>query len=120
PVFAENSRSPAVLDGSCNHLNIPLTKKEMVDGREILRNKTVQEFKEEQCIEVRKCMNSAPEEDMPELKNFEAVACNTSLKAISIKVPGIVTDKNFDGKREAKPRVDEKTGTSMPSSSSPK
>lgn len=103
--FAENSRSPAVLDGSCN-LNIPTTYKVMVNGKEVEKEKDTMEVLKEQCKEVRKCMNSAEEEEMEELKSLEAVACNNTLNAVTTKTPGPVIDKNFDGKRKAKPESD--------------
>lgn len=100
--FAENSRSPAVLDGSCN-LNIPTTYTVLENGKEVVKEKAIEDVQKEQCKEVRKCMNSAMEEEMDELKSLEAVACNNTLTAVTTKTPGPVVDKNFDGKRKAKP-----------------
>lgn len=100
--FGENSRSPAVLDGSCN-LDIPTTYTVVLDGKEVTKEKSVEEVQKEQCKEVRKCMNSAPDEEMDELKSLEAVACSNTLTAITTKTPGPIVDKNFDGKRKAKP-----------------
>lgn len=100
--FAENSRSPAVLDGSCN-LDIATTYKVMVKGIEVTKEKSIEEVQKEQCLVVRKCMYSAMEDEMDELKSLEAVACNNTLKAVTTKTPGAVIDKNFDGKRKAKP-----------------
>lgn len=100
--FAENSRSPAVLDGSCN-LDITTTYKVIEAGKEVVKEKTIEEVQKEQCKEVRKCMFSAMEEEMEELKSLEAVACNNTLTAVTTRTPGVVVDKNFDGKRKAKP-----------------
>lgn len=100
--FAENSRSPAVLDGSCN-LDIATTFKVLENGIEVVKEKTIEEVQKEQCKEVKKCMFSAMEEEMDELKSLEAVACSNTLTAITTKTPGVVVDKNFDGKRKAKP-----------------
>lgn len=100
--FAENSRSPAVLDGSCN-LDIATTYKVIEAGKEVVKEKSIEEVQKEQCKEVRKCMFSAMEEEMEELKSLEAVACNNTLTAVTTRTPGIVIDKNFDGKRKAKP-----------------
>lgn len=100
--FAENSRSPAVLDGSCN-LDIATTYKVIEAGKEVVKEKTIEEVQKEQCKEVRKCMFSAMEEEMEELKSLEAVACNNTLTAVTTRTPGVVVDKNFDGKRKAKP-----------------
>jgi hypothetical protein len=100
--FAENSRSPAVLDGSCN-LDIATSYKVMERGVEVVKEKTIEEVQKEQCKEVQKCMFSAMEEEMDELKSLEAVACSNTLTAITTKTPGAIIDKNFDGKRKAKP-----------------
>lgn len=100
--FAENSRSPAVLDGSCN-LDIATTFKMMENGKEVIKEKTIEEVQKEQCKEVKKCMFSAMEEEMEELKSLEAVACSNTLTAITTKTPGAIVDKNFDGTRKAKP-----------------
>ncbi len=100
--IAENSRSPAVLDGSCN-LDIATTYKVIEAGKEVVKEKTIEEVQKEQCKEVRKCMFSAMEEEMEELKSLEAVACNNTLTAVTTRTPGVVVDKNFDGKRKAKP-----------------
>lgn len=100
--LAENSRSPAVLDGSCN-LDIATTYKVIEAGKEVIREKAIEEVQKEQCKEVRKCMFSAMEEEMEELKSLEAVACNNTLTAVTTKTPGAVIDNNFDGKRKAKP-----------------
>ena len=100
--FAENSRSPAVLDGSCN-LDIATTYKIVVEGKEVTKEKSIEEVQKEQCLVVRKCMFSAMEEEMDELKSLEAVACSNTLRAVTTKTPGAVIDKNFDGKRKAKP-----------------
>lgn len=98
--FAENSRSPAVLPG-CN-LPVSITYNEIVNGKIVVKEKSVQQVQKEQCLEARNCMNSADEEDMKDLKDLEAAACSNVLKAVTTKVPGNVLDKNFDGKREAK------------------
>lgn len=100
--FAENSRSPAVLDGSCN-LNIPTTFSVLINGKSVVKEKSIEQVQKEQCQEVKKCMNSAMEEEMEELKSLEAVACSNTLTAVTTKTPGPVIDKNFDGKRNAKP-----------------
>lgn len=110
---AENFRAPAVLDGSCN-LSIPTTKMTKENGKEVLIEKSAEELQKEQCTEVRKCMNSAPDEDMPALKNLEAVACNNSMKAITIKTPSGAVDTTFDGKRKAKPLDDTKVAPEAP------
>jgi hypothetical protein len=104
--YAENSRSPAVLDGSCN-LNIPLTTKSIIDGKEIVKDREIQDVLKEQCKEVRKCMNSAGDDEIDDLKKLEAVACNNSLSAVTTKTPGaVIKDENFDGNRRAKNKDD--------------
>lgn len=100
--FAEPSRSPAVLDGSCN-LNIPTSMKIMVNGKESVIDRPIEDVLKDQCKEVKKCMNSAEDDEMEELKSLEAVACNNTLNAVTTKTPGVRVDKNFDGKRKAKP-----------------
>lgn len=98
---AENSRSPAVLDGSCN-LDIPTTITTVIDGKHVVTEKPIAQVQKEQCSEVRKCMNSALDGEMEELKSLEAVACNNTLNAVTTKTPGNIIDKNYDGKRKAK------------------
>ncbi len=115
--FAENSRSPAVLASSCN-LNIPTTVTEVVGGKEVVKERPVEDVLKEQCKEVRKCMNSAGDEEMDELKKLEGVACNNTLMAVTTKTPSPVVDKNFDGKRNAKPNLElERTTDSTKSNS---
>ena len=110
--YAENSRSPAVLPG-CN-LPVSITYEKLINGKVKIFEKSVEEVQKEQCREVKNCMNSADDEDMPDLKRLESVACNNNLKPVTTKVPGNLIDKNFDGKREAK-TSDER----MPSAVSP-
>jgi len=98
---AENFRAPAVLDNSCN-LDIPTQVVTMVNGKEVITEKTAEQVQKEQCKEIRKCMASAEDEEMPELKSLEDVACNAKLTAVNTRTPAIVPDKNFDGKRKAK------------------
>lgn len=98
---AENSRSPAVLDGTCN-TNVPTTVSTIVNGKEVVSERAISDILKDQCKEVKKCMFSADEEDMDELKSLEAVACNNNMNAVTTKTPGAVVDKNFDGKRKAK------------------
>ncbi len=98
---AENSRSPAVLDGVCN-TSVATTLSVMVDGAEVVTERAVADILKDQCKAVKKCMFSANEEDMDELKSLEAVACNNNMNAVTTKTPGPVVDKNFDGKRKAK------------------
>ncbi len=98
---AENSRSPAVLDGSCN-LDIATTVTTVVDGKQVVKEKPIAQVQKEQCIEVRKCMNSALDGEMEELKSLEAVACSNTLNPVTTKTPGNIIDKNYDGKRKAK------------------
>lgn len=81
-----NSRSPAVLDGTCD-LNIPLTEEKVVNEKTIQVERDVKEILKDQCDRVRQCMFSAEEEDMPELKKLEVVACQHEYKAISIDIP---------------------------------
>lgn len=98
---AENSRSPAVLDGSCN-LDIATTVTSVVDGKQVVTEKPISQVQKEQCVEVRKCMNSAGDGEIEELKSLEAVACSNTLNAVTTKTPGNIIDKNYDGKRKAK------------------
>lgn len=100
-VHAENSRSPAVLDGTCN-TDVPTTTTAVVNGKEVITERAVADILKDQCKAVKKCMYSANEEDMDELKSLEAVACNNNMSAVTTKTPGAVIDKNFDGKRKAK------------------
>lgn len=101
--LAENSRSPAVLDGACN-LDIPTTITVMVNGQEVVEDRVIDDVLKDQCAEIRKCMNSADEDSMEDLKNLESVACNNVLKPVSIKTPGQVTpDKNINASRQPKP-----------------
>ncbi len=100
--FAENSRKPAVLDGTCN-LNIPTTITTIVNGKEIVTDRSIEDVLKDQCIEVKKCMYSADDLEMDDLKSLEAVACNNNMSAVTTKTPGpVVENKNFDGKRKAK------------------
>lgn len=105
-LYAGPSRAPAVLDNNCN-LEIPTHSTTMVNGREVLTEKSAEQVQKEQCKEIRKCMASANDEDMPELKSLEDVACNAKLALVNTKTPTIVEDKNFDGKRVAKDPIDE-------------
>lgn len=100
--MAENSRSPAVLDNSCN-LDIPTG------------DKSPEQVQKDLCKEVRKCMASAEEEEMPELKSLEEVACSSKLTAINTKTPTLVADKNFDGKRKPKDEIVEDRLPLLPS-----
>lgn len=106
-LHAENSRAPAVLDGSCN-LNIPTTITTVVNGKQVTRDKSFEQIQKEQCLEVKKCMNSAEESEMEELKSLAAVACSNTLNAVTTKTPGSagLLDKNYDGTRKAKPSVE--------------
>ena len=99
---AEISRSPAVLDGSCN-LDIATTVTTVVDGKHVVKEKPIEQVQKEQCVQVKKCMNSAVDEEMEELKSLAAVACSNTLAAVNTKTPGNIVDKNYDGKRKAKP-----------------
>lgn len=105
---AENSRSPAVLDGTCN-TNVETTFIKIVDGKEISLERPVADILKDQCMAVKKCMFSSNDEDMDELKSLEAVACNNNMNAVTTKTPGTVIEKNFDGKRKAKFDPSEKT-----------
>ncbi|MBC7429533.1 MAG: hypothetical protein H7336_13025 [Bacteriovorax sp.] len=98
---AVNSRSPAVLDGTCN-TNVPTTITTLVNGKELVTERAVSDILKDQCKAVKICMYSANDEDMDELKSLEAVACNNNMSAVTTKTPGQVVDKNFDGKRKAK------------------
>jgi hypothetical protein len=100
-LFAENSRMPAVLDGTCN-LNIATTESKIVDGKKIIVDRLIADVLKEQCAQVKKCMYSAAEEEMDSLKSLEAVACNNNLNAITTKAPGSKVEKDYDGKRKAK------------------
>lgn len=112
---AENFRAPAVLDNSCN-LDIPTQVVTMVNGKEVITEKTAEQVQKEQCKEIRKCMASAEDEEMPELKSLEDVACNAKLTAVNTRTPAIVPDKNFDGKRKAKEVIaDDSTPVGVPS-----
>jgi hypothetical protein len=99
--FAENSRSPAVLDGTCN-TDVPTSVTTIVNGKEISTERAVSDILKDQCKAVKKCMFSANEEDMDELKSLEAVACNNNMNAVTTKTPGSTIDKNFNGRRKAK------------------
>lgn len=103
---AENFRAPAVLDNSCN-LDIPTQIVSIVNGKEVITEKTAEQVQKEQCKEIRKCMASAEDEEMPELKSLEGVACNVKLAAVNTRTPAIVPDKNFDDSRKAKEVVAE-------------
>lgn len=98
---AENSRSPAVLDGTCN-TDVPTSITAIINGKEVVSERPVADILKDQCKAVKKCMFSANEEDMDELKSLEAVACNNNMSAVTTKTPGNVVEKNFDGKRKAK------------------
>jgi hypothetical protein len=97
---AENWRKPAVLP-SCN-LPDNTTYTDMVNGKLVVKDKTVEQVQKELCLEARNCMNSATDDEMVDLKNLESAACSNVIKAVTTKVPstGIVND--FNGKREAK------------------
>ncbi len=84
---AENFRSPAVLDGTCQ-LEINLAN-----------FKNAEEAQKAHCKAVRQCMNSAPDEQMAMLKNLEAAACSNTLKVAAPKTPTLERDENFDGTR---------------------
>ena len=112
--MAENSRSPAVLDGSCD-LNISTTTTEIIKGRSVEIEKPISQAQKELCLEVRKCMNSAEEEKMPSLKNLEAVACsNTMMKSVTIKNPASILEPGFNGRRDAKDLETPVTETKIP------
>lgn len=75
----------------------------VVNGKENIIERPIEDVLKDQCKEVKKCMNSAEEEEMEELKSLEAVACKNTLNAVTTKTPSMPVDKNFDGKRKAKP-----------------
>jgi len=100
--FAENSRAPAVLDTSCN-LDVASSITVMIDGKKVVKEKSVEVFQKELCKAVRDCMGSAPDEMMEELRGREIAACSNSIKAITTKVPAVKSETSFDGKRNAKP-----------------
>ena len=104
-VFAGTSRAPAVLDGSCDLTVSP-------------RIKEIKAVLKEQCRKVRKCMNSADDTDMIELKNMEAISCNNNLKAITISPPAGKISSDFDGRREAKPNAETDTIVRPPTETS--
>jgi hypothetical protein len=91
--FAENSRSPAVLDGSCN-TDVPTTVSEMINGKEVVSERAVADILKDQCKAVKKCMYSANEEDMDELNDLvnELEETNFDTDVINIKEDG----NNFD------------------------
>jgi hypothetical protein len=91
---AENSRAPAVLDGTCQ-LKVDLSKFKNAEEAQIAH-----------CKAVRQCMYSAPDEQMPMLKNLEAAACSNTLKVMAPQVPTLPKEPSFDGKRKAKPEFD--------------
>jgi hypothetical protein len=78
--FAGTSRVPAVLEASCD-LNVTTTNKSLI------------EINLEQCKQVRKCMNSAGDEEMPALKKLEALACKGDLIPVSTSVPNLESNK---------------------------
>ena len=101
--LAENSRAPAVI-GPCD-LNIPTTFSIVVDGKVIIKEKPIAQVQKELCKEAKKCMASADDSEMPELKKIEAIACNNSLPtSVTTNTPSVVVDKNFDGQRDSKPK----------------
>lgn len=97
----ENSRSPAVLDGTCN-IAVATTFTKIKDGKEVVFERSLHEILKDQCIAIKKCMFSANDEEMDDLKNLEAMACNNNLNAITTRTPGAVVDKHFNGKRKEK------------------
>ncbi len=99
--LAEVGRSPAVLSGSCN-LDIPTMVEIEVKGKKIKKDRSIQEVQEEQCQEVKKCLNSAGEDEVDDLKKLEEVACKNVIATITTQVPATVVDKNYDGKRDEK------------------
>lgn len=103
---AENFRAPAVLDNSCN-LNIPTQIVTMVNGKEVITEKEASQVQKEQCKEVRKCIASADDEELAELKSLEDVACNVKLTAVNTRTPAIVPEQSFDDKRKAKDIIEE-------------
>lgn len=98
---AANSRAPAVLDGTCN-TNVPTTVTVVVNGKEVVSERAVSDILKDQCVAVKKCMYSADDEAMEELKSLEAVACHSNMSAVTTKTPGQDVDKNYDGQRKAK------------------
>ena len=110
---AEPSRKPAVLDTSCN-LDIPTHITTLVNGEEIVIEKTVAHVQKEQCLAIRKCMASAEEEELVELKSLEDVACSSKLTSVNTRTPAIAIDKNFDGKRKAKEIISEDRPSLLP------
>lgn len=99
-VIAENYRKPAVLPG-CN-LPDNTTYEALVNGKTVVKNKTIEQVQKELCIEARNCMNTASDEEMVDLKNLEAAACSNVIKAVTTKVPSTKIVNDFNGKREAK------------------
>jgi hypothetical protein len=78
--FAGTSRVPAVLASNCD-LNITVT------------NRPIIEIQLEQCKRVHECMNSAADEEMPDLKKLEALLCKGDLQPVTISVPKIEVNK---------------------------
>ena len=85
-IQAENYRAPAVLDGTCQ---LKTERKSF---------KSDEEFQIARCKAVRQCMNSAEEEDMPNLKNLEAAECSYTLKVLPPQVPTLPKDPGYDGR----------------------
>lgn len=112
-VHAEPSRKPAVLDSSCN-LDIPTHITTISNGEEIVIEKTAAHVQKEQCSAIRKCMASAEEEELAELKSLADVACSAKLATINTRTPAIAPDKNFDGKRKAKEIISEENPSFTP------
>lgn len=112
---AENSRAPAVLDPVCD-LNIPTTMTIVQDGKSVEVDKSPEQVLKEQCKEIKECIASADDEDLPELKSLEEVACNAKLTAVNTRTPTIEADKHFDGKRKAKELEDKDLPKVIPAS----
>lgn len=108
--FAEPSRAPAILDTSCN-FDIPTTITEIIDGKKIIKERSVEVVQKELCKAVRDCMGSAPDERMDELKGREVAACSNTIKAITTRVPAVKPESGYDGQRNAKPVSNEKDTT---------
>ena len=72
------------------------------NGKMVLKERSIQEVQVEQCREVKKCLNSASDEEFDELKKLEAVACKNKFSPLNTTAPVAGVDKNFDGKRDGK------------------
>ncbi|MBY0413961.1 MAG: hypothetical protein K2Q18_07340 [Bdellovibrionales bacterium] len=113
----KRGRAPAVMDGTCN-VDQLTTKTVIINGQSVVQKRPIEEIKKKElCEEVKKCMYSADEDKMPELRALEDLSCNTEVTEVTPKVPSQAAEPGNDGAR--KPKATTTSGETPPKETTP-